>query len=118
MLHYKVEPRDLFVAWFLKCFVTENETDAIGALVGGPRDKNLDAIFIDDASKTVFVVQGKYRQRLNGGLENRSDVTTFATLAHSLSDRDALRSYLEDLDSAAAVKVEAAANRIIQRKYI
>jgi hypothetical protein len=31
-----LQDSDLFVAWFLKCFVTEKEQDAIGSLVGEP----------------------------------------------------------------------------------
>src|SRR5438309_1118813 len=77
----RLQDTELFVAWFLKCFVTEKEEDAIAALVGGPRDKSLDAILIDESARTVFVIQGKYRQRTNGALEHRTDVTAFADLA-------------------------------------
>ena len=52
----RLQDSELFVAWFLKCFVTEREEDAIAALVGGPKDKSLDAIFVDDQSKKVFIV--------------------------------------------------------------
>src|SRR5437763_8750765 len=57
----RFQDSDLFVAWFLKAYVTEKEPEAIAALVGGARDKSLDAVHIDDASKTVVIVQGKYR---------------------------------------------------------
>jgi len=69
----RLQDSELFVAWFLKAYVTEKEKEAVGALVGGARDKSLDAVYIDDPSKTVFIVQGKYRQRLNGALEHRSE---------------------------------------------
>jgi len=86
----RLQDSDLFVAWFLKAYVTgEKEDVAISALVGGARDKSLDAVHVDDATKTVVLVQGKYRQRFNGALEHRSDVTAFAQLGETLSDRDA-----------------------------
>ena len=50
---------DLFVAWFMKCFVTDTEEEAVASLVGGPRDKSLDAVHIDEAASKVFIVQGK-----------------------------------------------------------
>jgi hypothetical protein len=113
----RLQDSDLFVAWFLKAYVTEKEPEAIGALVGGARDKSLDAVYIDDASKTVVIVQGKYRQKLNAALEHRSDVTAFAQLGETLSDREAFSSYVQDLDAAAAVKIEAAAHRIRASDY-
>ena len=88
----QLQDSDLFVAWFLKCLVTENEDEAIRSLVGGARDKNLDAIHIDEQSKMVCFVQGKYRQRTIGIAERRSDVTAFAHLAQEFSDADAFAS--------------------------
>jgi len=85
--------------------------------VGGPRDKSLDAIFVDEPAKKVFIVQGKYRQRLNGATEHRSDVTAFADLANTFSDNEAFASFVEGLDSAAAGKAEAARKRIRSRAY-
>jgi hypothetical protein len=113
----RLKDSDLFVAWFLKCFVTEKEEDAIAALVGGPKDKSLDAIFVDETAKKVFAIQGKYRHRLEGGTEHRSDVTAFADLAHIIADNEAFASYLEGLETAAAGKVEAARKRINNRGY-
>jgi|ERR1017187_193054 hypothetical protein len=113
----RLQDSELFVAWFLKCFITEKEDDAVAALVGGPRDKSLDAIHIDDASKTVFLIQGKYRQRTNGALEHRSDVTAFAELASVFSDTQAFASYLKDLDPAVAGKAQEARKRIRSRGY-
>jgi AIPR protein len=113
----RLQDSDLFVAWFLKAYVTEKEQDAIGALVGGARDKSLDAVYVDDATKTVVLVQGKYRQRFNGALEHRSDVTAFAQLGETLSDRNAFASYVQDLDAIARGKIETAVDRIRSRNY-
>jgi hypothetical protein len=115
----RLQDSDLFVAWFLKAYVIsfDKEQEAVNALVGGSRDKNLDAVYIDEPSKTVFVVQGKYRQRFNGALEHRSDVTAFAELGPTLSDRKAFSSYVQGLDAVAAGKIETAVNRIRSRDY-
>jgi hypothetical protein len=113
----RLQDSDLFVAWFLKCFVTENEDEAIAALVGGSKDKSLDAIFIDEPAKMVFIVQGKYRQRIDAGTEHRSDVTAFADLAHIFEDDEAFASYIEGLETAAAGKAEAARKRLHSRGY-
>ena len=113
----RLQDSDLFVAWFLKCFVTEKEDEAIAALVGGSKDKSLDAIFVDEPAKKVFVVQGKYRHRMDSGTEHRSDVTAFADLAHIFADNGAFASYIEGLETAAAGKAEAARKRLHSRGY-
>jgi hypothetical protein len=113
----RLQDSDLFVAWFLKCFVTEKEDEAIAALVGGSKDKSLDAIFVDEPAKKIFVVQGKYRHRMDAGTEHRSDVTAFADLAHIFADNEAFASYIEGLETAAAGKAEAARKRLHSRGY-
>jgi hypothetical protein len=113
----RLQDSELFIAWFLKCFITDKEDDAVAALVGGPRDKSLDAIFLDDPSKTVFLIQGKYRQRNNEALEHRSDVTAFASLASTFSDAQQFSSYLKGLDPAVAGKAQEARKRIRSRGY-
>ena len=108
---------DLFVAWFMKCFVTDTEEEAVASLVGGPRDKSLDAVHIDEAASKVFIVQGKYRQKVGNGTEKRNDVLAFADLAHTLADDDAFRAYRKNLSTAVAGKAEEARKRIKIRGY-
>jgi hypothetical protein len=113
----RLQDDELFVAWFLKCFVTEREEEAIHALVGGSRDKSLDALLIDDSAKVVFLVQGKYRQKANGTTEHRSDVTAFADLANAFSDDEAFKSWIKDLDIGISGKAQEARQRIKKRGY-
>jgi AIPR protein len=113
----RLQDSDLFVAWFLKAYVTEKEQEGVASLVGGSHDKSLDAVYLDDPSKTVVIVQGKYHQKLNAALEHRADVTAFTQLGQTLSDRKALSAYLKDLDVAAAGKIETAVNRLRSRDY-
>jgi hypothetical protein len=76
----KLGDDELFVLWFLRAFVTESEDEAAEALCGGPRDKGVDAVLLDEKARIVFVVQGKYRKTLSRKTENRRDVTSFAGL--------------------------------------
>jgi hypothetical protein len=85
----KLADDDLFVLWFLRACVTEDEQQAVGALTGGKGDKSVDAVFIDGETKTVVVVQGKYRQSVGVGGENRADVLQLAQLAGILGGESA-----------------------------
>ena len=108
---------ELFVAWFMKCYVTEKEQDGIASLVGGPSDKSLDAIYIDNASQKIFVVQGKYRQKIAGHSEKRSDVLAFSGIAKSFGDDKSFDIYCKDLAPEARVKAQEARKRIKLYKY-
>lgn len=83
-----LKDHELFIVWFLRAYITENEEAAVDALTGSAWDQGADAVFIDDAAKAVFIVQGKYRHRLHGGTESRSDVQSFAELGVALADSD------------------------------
>lgn len=54
---------ELFVLWFLRAFVTEDEKAAVDSLIGVSGDKGVDAIYIDDKARDVFIIQGKYREQ-------------------------------------------------------
>lgn len=115
--HRALRPDDLFVAWFMKCFVTDTEQEAVVSLVGGSRDKSLDAVYVDDKARKVFVVQGKYRQTTNGVGEKRTDVLAFAELARSLTDDAAYKTYCQGLAPAVAGKAAEARKRIKTHGY-
>lgn len=108
---------ELFIAWFMKCFVTDSEAEAIDSLVGGSKDKSVDAIHIDDSARKVFVVQGKYRQKGTGAAEKRGDVLAFADLARSLTDEESFRAYRQDLHQSVGGKAEEARKRIKTSGY-
>jgi hypothetical protein len=108
---------ELFVVWFLRAFVTEDEESAAKSLTGGGGDKGIDAVLIDDAAKIVFVVQGKYRQKFNQKNEWRNDVLGFANLAHELSDKEAFASLIEGMQPLARKRATEAYERCTKRKY-
>jgi hypothetical protein len=72
---------DLFVCWFLRAYLTEEETTAAVSVTGGSGDKSVDAVLVDHKAQAVFLVQGKYRQNLLAKPEKRGDVMGFANLA-------------------------------------
>lgn len=110
---------DLFVLWFLRAYVTENENDAAAALAGGARDKNIDAVFIDDAARTVFLVQGKYRQAVGTKIESRSDVIGFAEVSHTLceSSESVFRQYSAAMEGATAELAKRARKKLVGERY-
>src|SRR6266851_1213606 len=77
----KLQDDELFVMWFLHSYLVEDENLAAKALVGVAGDKGVDAVLLDENAKRAFVVQGKYRHRLNGKTEDRGEVLRFAALA-------------------------------------
>lgn len=76
--HRHLSEDELFVLWLLTALITDSERQATDAIVGGSGDKGVDAVLIDDDSRVVVVVQGKYRRKLNASSEKRADVLEFA----------------------------------------
>ena len=109
---------ELFVLWFLRAFVAEDEGAAVSALCGGPRDKGVDAVLIDDPARIVFVVQGKYRQKVGAKSEHRGDVAGFAQIAVDLcGDSPTFASFAKDLSPEVLGRLEEARTRVRKRSY-
>ncbi len=49
-----------FVAWYLRNIHLRDPIQARDDITDGPDDKQIDAVFVDDDSATIFVVQGKF----------------------------------------------------------
>jgi hypothetical protein len=113
----KLKADELFVAWFMKCYITENEQDGVASLVGGPSDKSVDAVYIDNAARKVFVVQGKYRQKINSNVEKRSDILAFSGIAQSFADDEAFKEYCNGLAVDTSGKAQEARKRIKLQNY-
>ena len=95
----KLQEDELFVLWFLHSYLVEDEHAAAGALVGVAGDKGVDAVLLDENARKAFLVQGKYRHRLNEKAESRAEVLRFATLAGVLwGDAKDFRNYCKDMD--------------------
>lgn len=116
---YRAFSRDqLFVLWFLFAYLVEDERAAAGAVTGGPGDRGVDGVFVDDRAKSVFVIQGKLRQSVNAKLEGRSDVLTFARLGEALhGEKAAFGALCDGIDPAVQERLAEARERLKRRKY-
>jgi len=110
---------DRFTLWFLRAYITESETDAADAVVGGTNDKGIDAILIDDAMRCVVVVQAKYRQSLGEVSEKRNDVINLAEIACQLGDRNEAKfaQYVQSSHGLIAEKLRKARDRVLSSDY-
>lgn len=117
--HAAMPDDDLFVLWFLLAFVTDDEAVAKKAVTGRAGDKSSDAILIDDATKTVVLVQGKYRQKLGKGSEKRADVQTFADLGKRLTTEDAkaFKEFVSSADAFVSERLKEARKRLLNDGY-
>ena len=79
---------NVFVLWFLLARITRDESAARKAMTGGSGDGGMDAVYFDHKRDTVFIVQGKFREQLNAGVESGKDVSAFASLAKTSTDQN------------------------------
>lgn len=109
---------EIFVAWFLRAFITDEDTKAVEALTGGSNDKGVDAVLIDDKAKIVFIVQGKYREKIDDKIEKRADIVSFAELADCLSNgKEGFDSLIENAAPQVRDHLKDCRNRIMKRDY-
>lgn len=114
----KLQEDELFVLWFLHSYLVEDEHAAAGALVGVAGDKGVDAVLLDENARKAFLVQGKYRHRLNEKAESRAEVLRFAMLAGVLwGDAKDFRNYCKDMDPLVRDKLTQVRDRLRNRKY-
>jgi hypothetical protein len=114
----RLDIRELFVAWFLRAYVTADETSALNALCGGSGDKEVDAVLIDDNSRTVFIVQGKYRNKLMDKAEKHADVMSFANLAFKLTGDDEQFQVLgKKISPDVYDRLQKARSKILKQEY-
>jgi AIPR protein len=109
---------DLFVVWFLHAYLIDDESRAAEAITGVSRDKSVDAVYVDDSAKAVFIVQGKYRQEVMGKAESRAEVTDFARLANSLlKNEEDFEVLCQDVDPLVEARLKQARERVRKRDY-
>ncbi|MDP9401790.1 MAG: AIPR family protein [Actinomycetota bacterium] len=107
---------ELFVLWFLVAYVADDPDAASKALVGGSKDKSVDAVLIDHEADRVAIIQGKY-STLGKSAEGRSDVIAFADLADVMADDKRFAVWLQDSAPAAREKMKAARQAITKKGY-
>ena len=103
----KLKDDSAFVLWFLQAFLVDSEDIALRAITGESRDKNIDAIHIDDKARQVHVIQGKFRQSLGHHNENRNEVIGFADLGNlPWEHKEVLSAFYTKLDPLVRKKFE------------
>jgi hypothetical protein len=115
----KLSDDDLFVVWFLRAYVTDSEEVAATAVTGETGDKGIDALLVDDAARAVFLVQAKYRQKLDAKAESRTDVMSFGQIAHVLTDDDdeAFQSFVSDIGDLAGMRLKESRKKLRKEGY-
>jgi hypothetical protein len=117
-VHPALAQDSLFVLWFLRAFITDREADAAEALTGGPGDKGVDAVLVDEAAKTVVIVQGKFREQISMKAEPRQGVMALAELGHTLlGPAPRFVDLMRGLDGLTAAKLDQARERCLRRRY-
>ena len=124
--HIKTEVREIthrhsalkhdegFLTWFLRAFIVDDEDTARKSLTGKSRDKGIDGIYIDHDARTVFVLQGKYRQADSPPLEDRNHVLGFAHLAGVLKGvRADFAQFIDNLDEGVLGELEKARKMLL-----
>ena len=99
---HTLQNEDLYTIWFLRAYITDNVESAAKAITNGPGDKGVDAVFVDDKSSVVVLVQAKYRKSLGTKSEKAADVYSFADLAYDLASPSS-EVFKENLGDAEAV---------------
>jgi hypothetical protein len=115
----KLKNDDLFVLWFLRAYIVNNLKEAADSIAGGSKDKGIDAVYIDDDARAVFIIQGKYREEINKKSENRADIISFVQLAEEIFDPENKRfkEFISDMLPEAADKLRKCRERLLKRKY-
>jgi hypothetical protein len=107
--HPALKPDEGFLTWFLRAFIVDDEDTARKSLTGKSRDKGIDGIYLDHDARTVFVLQGKYRQADSPPLEDRNHVLGFAHLAGVLKGvRADFAQFIANLDEGVLGELEKA----------
>lgn len=116
--HLSLSPDNAFVAWFLRAFVTQSEEEAIESIKGGAGDKSIDAIYIDDKSRFVFIVQGKYHIK-SEPTASRSDVMALADVGRVLmsNNKTQFDSLLKNANERVVSSLNDARNVIHKKGY-
>lgn len=117
--YHRLSDEDRFTVWFLRAYLTEDLSEASASLCNGPRDKGLDAVYIDHKCKAVFLVQAKYRQTLGTKTESRNDIVSFAELGRlfEAANRQDFLDFTQDMDEQAKRLLQEAQRQITKHSF-
>ncbi len=117
--HEPTKKDDHFVMWFLVAHWGADEEHAAKAITGGSRDKGIDALLIDDATKTVCIVQGKPREQpgVYGESEEEINKLIVPALKLTASDDSDFAQYLKSANAIVANKLKVARSKVMNHEY-
>lgn len=117
-VHPKLSDEDLFLLWFIKAYLTDDDKLAVGAITNQSEDKNIDAVFIDETPKIAYIIQSKYRKSLGEKPENRSEVVDFAQTAQRLKgDQDQFDEFYRNCPAQLKSLLSEARERVLKRNF-
>ena len=118
ILYPSFKREDLFIIWFLRAYVTDDVELAARSVTNGKSDKGVDAVFVDDRSDIVFIIQSKFRQKYSV-IEKRSEIISFCDIANIIMDKngDEFKHYTIDMDPSTAEKLRNARNKLFKKNY-
>lgn len=116
--HPRLQDDELFILWFLRAYVTEDEALAARSLTGGAGDKGVDAVVLDEKDKFAILVQGKYRQTISEKSEHRGDVIGFAGIAEAIcGPKEGFESLSKGLREETCSRLQEVRDRVKSRGY-
>ena len=117
--HPKFKSDDLFVMWFLRAYLTDDIPTIASSISGGSNDKGADAVLIDHTSRTVFIIQGKFRETVYVKNEPRSDVISFSQLGTEIitDDNHQFRNFISDTEPYVATLLKKARTAVHKNHY-
>lgn len=117
LLHFpSFSDDDAFVYWYVN-YLIGKEQESEDAITGIKNDKGIDAIWINDDSQTINILQGKFRKKWGKHNEVRNDLFALLTLIDVIWQENIRESFYEHLDPKIIKKLNKVIERVIERKY-
>jgi len=85
----KLADDNAFVYWFLSAYLLDSDDSQLikNCILGAKGDINIDAMYIDEKNKKIFLVQTKYRDT-DRATEKRNDIISFLDLENQIYDKE------------------------------
>src|SRR5207249_196308 len=91
---------------------------SIQALTGGAADKNIDAVYVNDDARAVFVIQAKYRVGPKPKAESRDSLLAFAHVSKTLlGDADHFEEQIDRTNPGLYKTLKKVRRLLVERAY-
>jgi AIPR protein len=117
--YHQLKKDQLFVAWFIRAYLTPDEKHAVECVGGASGDKGIDGVLIAERAKAAFVIQAKYRTARRGKAEPRAHIMQFASLAEEITqpNNDDFRAFIKKMDPATAEQLKEVRQRVNRHAF-